>query len=587
MERIVEERRAVLTGWALGAFEAGCVLTDTGHLGSPSLFFLVPLSALCFYGLLAWVIAAILGSQGKVLPWKWIYFLGLAGLLFLLRRRGLPEGSHYSFVAIGGATSLALWFLSIRPELPKALVWIGKLNALAPFLMWFGLHVALEKPRVSEGPTQESQSKKNVVLVTWDTVRADTLPLYGGSGPNTPNLDRLARGGKMISDFQAVASITGPSHMSMLTGLYPPTHGLRSNGLTAPETGFQNLPQRLHNAGWHTGAFVSALPVHAKFGFDRGFEYFDQRPESSAGQQLAQVLRFSSSVARLFLPESLRGTLSVRGTTTVSRATEWYLKQVGPAFMWVHLFDAHGPYDPPKEFRERALARRDEGPHAIAPQDEESLVLQRGEIEQLDELLGELLDSLSEKDPELRNTAVLVVADHGECFGEGGIHLEHETSLFSATQHVPAVFRFPGIQYNSTFSSASHVDIAPTVLEFADLDLFDDCQGKSLFSSPESRSPRGLYMEAYQERLGEKRMEAWIEGDWKFVRRLNGEEILYQRSLGEGRNRASSQPEKLKEMRRKLESFLQSITIRTGEASALSSSEEAAMQSLGYFEEGG
>ncbi|MDP7559165.1 MAG: hypothetical protein QF745_01320, partial [Planctomycetota bacterium] len=103
MERIVEERRAVLTGWALGAFEAGCVLTDTGHLGSPSLFFLVPLSALCFYGLLAWVIAAILGSQGKVLPWKWIYFLGLAGLLFLLLRRGLPEGSHYSFVAIGGA----------------------------------------------------------------------------------------------------------------------------------------------------------------------------------------------------------------------------------------------------------------------------------------------------------------------------------------------------------------------------------------------------------------------------------------------------------------------------------------------------
>ncbi|MDP6941243.1 MAG: sulfatase [Planctomycetota bacterium] len=585
MERGIEERRAVLTGWALGAFEAGCVLTDTGHLGSPSLFFLVPLSALCFYGLIAWVVAAVLGSQGKRLPWKWLYWFGLAGLIFLLRRRGLPVTSHLSFVGLGGIASLALWFLSIRPEPPRAAIWLGKFNALAPFLIWLGLHLALEKPREGDGPTQEVKSEKNVVLVTWDTVRADSLPLYGGAGLDTPNLERLATAGVVVRDFQAVASITAPSHMSMLTGMYPPSHGLRSNGLTAPETGIQNLPQQLRDAGWHTGAFVSALPVHAKFGFARGFEYFDQRPESSAGQQFAQIMRFSSSIARLFLPESLRGTLSVQGATTVSRATDWYKKQSGPTFMWVHLFDAHGPYDPPEAYRKRAIARKAEGPHAVSPEDEEALVLQRGEIELLDDLLGELLASLSEKDPELANTAVIVVADHGECFGEGGIHLEHETSLYSATQHVPAILTFPGSELTTQPTLASHVDLAPTIMGFAGLESISDFQGDNLLSPEDRTLTRGLYMEAYQERLGEDRMEGWVEGDWKFVRNLKGEEFLYRRSLGETNNFASKEPEVLATMRGKLESFLESIVVRTGAAGELSSSEEAAMQGLGYFED--
>ncbi|MDP6850872.1 MAG: hypothetical protein QF524_08040, partial [Planctomycetota bacterium] len=104
--------------------------------------------------------------------------------------------------------------------------------------------------------------------------------------------------------------------------------------------------------------------------------------------------------------------------------------------------------------------------------------------------------------------------------------------------------------------------------------------------SPEDRTlTRGLYMEAYQERLGEDRMEGWVEGDWKFVRNLKGEEFLYRRSLGETNNFASKEPEVLATMRGKLESFLESIVVRTGAAGELSSSEEAAMQGLGYFED--
>jgi arylsulfatase A-like enzyme len=117
----------------------------------------------------------------------------------------------------------------------------------------------------------------NVVVITWDTIRADVLPLYGGTGLETPVLDALASRSTVFEKMSAVAPITGPSHASILTGVVPPSHGLRSNGTSQISHDTQTAAEMFAAAGYATGGFISAYPVRGNIGFDRGFDVFDDR----------------------------------------------------------------------------------------------------------------------------------------------------------------------------------------------------------------------------------------------------------------------------------------------------------------------
>ena len=584
-----QDRKAVLCGWALGALDAGFVLTNTEHLGVPAAILLIPLCAMVFYGLGGWLLAKVANGLGKQLNWPLLYWIGAAGVLLLCWERKLPMAHDYHRLAIGIAGSLWLWSLLRREQAPRVVAWLGKLSALAPVIGW-GLFWLMQSSAVTHPFTGKSDPADavNVVLVSWDTVRADTLPLWGGGGLETPALQSLADEGVLFEDFQAVASITGPAHTTMLTGLYPPSHGLRSNGHLAPELEEVRLPELLMENGWHTGAFVSALPVDPKFGFDRGFEIYDYRTDSTALTQLLQLLRFSSSFARMFLPEGLRGTFSVSGDTVVGRASDWYQQQAGAKFMWVHLFDAHGPYLPPEKWKQRALARASEGPHAVDSEDEEELVMQRAEIEQIDQQLADLIENLRKSDPKLENTMLVLVSDHGECFGEGGINLEHESSLFAATQHIPAVIRFPGGNGGGVRRSHgpfSQIDIAPSICGALGIEIPKEWQGVDVMQVEDPTSVRaGIYMEAFMERLGDERLQGWVEGDWKYIRSLAGEERLFKRN-DETKDLADSQGEILDYMREQLNKFLATIEVRNGHGLDLSEAELRTMSQLGYLDQ--
>ncbi|MCH2113021.1 MAG: sulfatase, partial [Planctomycetes bacterium] len=402
----------------------------------------------------------------------------------------------------------------------------------------------------------------------------------------TPELDRLASEGIVMDDFQAVAPITGPAHATLLTGMWPPSHGLRANGHRAPTLTTPRLPEILRDRGWHTGGFVSALPVFAKFGFDRGFEHFDDRGESTPLDQILQVIRFGSSVARLVLPD-LRGTFSVPGQITVDRALDWMGEVDGPTFTWLHLFDAHGPFLPPEPYRARALARAGEGAAAFDPQDQDDWIMQRGEIELLDDLLGQVRRGLEERDPGLKNTLLVVVSDHGECFGEGGIHGEHEPSLYAATQRIPAVLKFPDalagrvpFALGRRSALSSQVDVAPTLLAALGIAVPPTYQGVDMFAV-EVSARSGVYMEAFQERLGEERLHGWVSGEWKYTRRLGGVETLWRRGK-ELENLATKHPDVLARMREALDKFLAETPIREAGAVDLSDADMQAMEALGY-----
>ncbi|HEX9795293.1 MAG TPA: sulfatase [Planctomycetota bacterium] len=370
-----------------------------------------------------------------------------------------------------------------------------------------------EQVRLPLPATSASADLPNVVLVTWDTVRADLLPIYGGRGLETPVLDTLAAESVVFDEMTAVAPITGPSHASLLTGRMPPSHGLRSNGSQRIHEAVPTLAEGFRAAGYDTGAFVAAFPVHGRFGFARGFRIFDDRPEQ---RQLLALIEQGRGAVRLYDNLSERMSKSdykrTRGEVVIGRAERFVAGSQRPFFLWVHLFDAHGPHKPGPEFRARALALAGTAqPAADVAACGASLTDHRAEIMQLDAHLGALRAALEAADPGLAHTTLLLTSDHGHCFGEGGIRNKHVPSLFEATQHIPAVLRLPGgVQGGARVAGlVSQVDVAATLAGIAGIEPPADHQGRDLrpFAATGTAPPppgpfaEGLYMEAWHANL--------------------------------------------------------------------------------------
>src|SRR5450756_1248092 len=222
----------------------------------------------------------------------------------------------------------------------------------------------------------------NIILITLDTTRADRMGFLGSKRGLTPNLDAMARQGVAFTRAYAHVPITTASHTTILTGTYPQFNRVNDFGITlSPRLPY--LPDLLHAQGYHTGAFVGSLildPLDGTApGFDRGFEVYD------AGFHLRRhgMDRYKS--------------VERRADDVVNHALAW-LSQLpnGPFFLWVHLYDAHDPYDPPPPFKARFTSQ---------PYD--------GEIAYADSAVGKLLDEIR-KHGLYDETLIAVMADHGE-----------------------------------------------------------------------------------------------------------------------------------------------------------------------------
>lgn len=567
----------MIVGWALGIFEAGLVYSLKFEVVEDSMFLLVgPLAPMVIYGILFW----ILGKSADLLsikpPWTLLWVGGMLAL-FLLRGfgglnpanwswAGNTMGMNWFWTIPGCVLSFSLWRQSSIMSAMKAKS-LGRISLFIIPMLWLLFSMRNQEHASGTGPNigDYDSSAPNVVLISWDTVRADTLPLYGGGGLDTPNLQALADEGVVFDNFHAVASITAPAHTSILSGLYPPTHGLRSNGLTAPELDVPRLPRYLADKGYATGAFVSGYSLKGAFGFDRDFQVYDYRPVVEPSVSLLAGIAFSSKLAERLLPRNLMpDSKYIPGEVTLARAESW-LESTGdrPAFLWAHFFDAHHPYNAPEELVERALARAEEGPHAVDQEVEHELVLQRAEIERIDNLLGQLIDSLNKKDPGLKNTIIALVADHGECFGEGGYVLNHHYSLFDATQRIVCVVRpASGVSGSRSSAPASQIDLMPTILSMAGMEVPKDLHGVDLMA--DGKIDRGIYMEAYQRNLDDKRMLGWLKNDWKYVRSLSGEEFLYRSGEGLEKNLIDDNQEIAAELRAELDQFLATVEVNDG-----------------------
>ncbi len=269
-------------------------------------------------------------------------------------------------------------------------------------------------------------------------------------------MDGLARDGVRCADVATSAPITLPAHSSIMTGLYPPAHGVRDNGNYALGPEAVTLAERLQAAGYRTGAFVSAAVLARRYGLDQGFEVYDDDFWSEDEPQMFMIRERPAS-------------------RTADRALAWLDEQHDdrrPFFLWVHFFDPHQPYN----LRSIDLA-------ALAPTPYDA------EIAEADRGVGRLLDWLRQHG-KLDDTLVVLTADHGESLGEHG-EPTHGVFIYDSTVRVPLVWRLPRVfPSGRTYDGpVRHIDLVPTILGILGLPGGETTQGANLLAALQGRTP--------------------------------------------------------------------------------------------------
>jgi choline-sulfatase len=298
-------------------------------------------------------------------------------------------------------------------------------------------------------PRHSKPLPTNVILITLDTTRADRMGFLGSHRGLTPNLDALARQSVVFTHAYSQVPLTTASHATILTGTYPEFHQVNDFGVPLAED-LPYAPYIFRGSGYHTAAFVGSLVLDPEArsapGFERGFDTYD------------------AGFHRRRQGEDRYQAIERRGGEVIGRTLEWLTTHYeGPFFIWVHLYDAHDPYDPPEPYKSR---------YASAPYD--------GEIAYEDAAVGKFLSWLRLRG--LYDGALIaVMADHGEALGEHG-ETTHGIFLYDETIRVPLLFKLPRERYagKRIDSRAGLVDVLPTVLQAVGIAIPHDVQGESL-----------------------------------------------------------------------------------------------------------
>ena len=389
---------------------------------------------------------------------------------------------------------------------------ISSINSRRLFT-WLLCAVALVPRCSSPGKSHRALKNANVLLVTLDTTRADRIGAYGYAGAETPNLDRLAREGILFEHCITPTAYTLPSHSSIMTGLYPPHHGVRLNGDAALGGSHVTLAEHLAAKGYRTGAFAGAFVLDGRWGLAQGFQQYDDQFKLAPDQplSLANVQRPADKV--------------------VDAALQWLQQEDSrPFFAWVHFYDPHIPYEPPEPFRSRFASG---GPSSLYD----------GEIAFADAQLGRLLQWLDQRDLE-KNTVVVVVGDHGEGLGSHG-EGEHGYFVYDYAVRVPLVMRLPGSSGARVAEQVRTVDIFPTVLDLLAGEPPRDLNGSSLMTlirGGKQEGPRYAYSESMSVHLqyGWSPLYSLRTNEYKFIEAPRSELYDLQRDPRESDNRLDS-----------------------------------------------
>ncbi|HEV2845955.1 MAG TPA: sulfatase-like hydrolase/transferase, partial [Thermoanaerobaculia bacterium] len=395
---------------------------------------------------------------------------------------------------------------------------------------------------LAAAPPKAPASPPNLILVTLDTTRADHLGAWGWPHARTPHLDALAARGTRFARCDTAAPITLPSHATILTGLYPPRHGVRDNGTFTLAPKLETVAERLAARGYDTAAVVSAVVLARRHGLGQGFRIYDDdlKEGYAAGTQVSER--------------------QAGETTAAALAAAGKLKP--PYFLWVHYFDPHDEYRPPTRFADRAT-----GPHRLYD----------GEIASMDDAIGRLLAGLP------KDAAVVVVGDHGEMLGEHG-ESTHGLLLFEGARRVPLILAGPQVPAGKVSSCLTRTaDVAPTLLSLAGAPVPAGLDGRPLLPLP-ARCDRTSYSETFLPFFAYK---------WYPLRALSDGAVLFLKAPASGLYRdektdlAAREPKVVAAWEKRLAAMLagmgEALEPEVQAGGALSEEERRELASLGYI----
>lgn len=320
--------------------------------------------------------------------------------------------------------------------------------------------------------TRSTAAARSVLVVMLDTLRADHLSGYGYGRATSPVLDRFAEDNIKFSYAVTAAPWTPPSVASMFTGVYPATHGwmppnrrddVRQMAVKL-DSKLTTLAELFQQQGFSTAA-VSPNPwITEEFGYQQGFDSFTY----SARAPAEEIVRI--------------GTAKIDELAAVGK----------PFFVYLHFLDPHDPYTPPGEYKS-AFTGEVPG-RQYPPKELQRINLYDGEIRYLDDQLGRLFAALRERGL-YDDLTIIVVGDHGEQFMEHGQH-GHGHQLYNEEVHVPLLLKSPKAGVSRTVdATASTVDIFPTALRAAGLEVPAAIPGVSLLDNEALEEREGVFTE--------------------------------------------------------------------------------------------
>jgi len=399
----------------------------------------------------------------------------------------------------------------------------------------------------------------NIILITIDVLRYDHLGCYGYPRDTSPNIDGLAARG--VKFLQAISNggQTPESFPSILASALPPLKPPWGKTILRPNT---MLAELLKGAGYKTAGFHSNPYLSRFYGYDRGFDTFDDRLRGPSVRGVRLWLRAKNppdtrlGKIQRELGAKIRGILRhvterpiVNASETTDKAIDWLKDNRGKFFLWLHYLDVHHPYLPAAKylrlFHNQRVSRQEMfalshkmsfKPDKLSSAEVEKIIsLYDAEIRYVDEAIGVLLNKLKDY---LANTFIILTADHGDEFGEHG-RFGHQT-VYDETLRVPLIIAGPGIKGGTSIKEqVSLIDLAPTIAEFAGIKSARSFQGKSLLPQIEGKKEAkvGTISTLVDPRGGQKNI-AYRTPNYKYIltESLDESEIVLAEEVYELKN---------------------------------------------------
>jgi len=274
----------------------------------------------------------------------------------------------------------------------------------------------------------------NVILIVIDALRADHLGCYGYKKNIAPNIDRLANKSILFTQAFSHSTWTLPSMSAIFTSLYPYWEGRKEALLPKSQN---TLAEILKENNYLTAGFVGGCSVHSRYGFDKGFDIYNDKV--------------------CLNPENIN-----------SHAFDFLFENHDKKFfLYLHYLNVHTAYD---NTTYELISRNASKKEIIDNYDRKIL--------DMDTHIEELLDKLDELNLS-QKTVIIVTADHGEELYDHG-NFGHRKKLYDELIHVPLIMKFPFIKHRIITSQVRHIDIFPTILDVAGIKIPKNIEGESL-----------------------------------------------------------------------------------------------------------